>query len=143
MPPTPRRLVLIVISCLLLPLPGRAADEPAANAEETVRLEPFKVDDHSLHIGWRAGIKVNKKSRLITGFTFTAVEPGSLSDKAGLKVGDRLVAIDGHPIVGITTEDYLKLLQRHLAKGETITYAFTIQRGLFRKESVVKIAVTL
>lgn len=58
------------------------------------------------------------------------VAPGSTAEKAGLRAGDRLIAIDGVPVVGAKRSDVSTPAGRILVRGKEVT--FTGQRGLFR-----------
>src|SRR5262249_14592824 len=70
---------------------------------------------------WRAP---GKDFMAFTGRRVIDVVPGGVADRAGLRKGDVLVAVDGQPIR--STLDYAwKVLKRH--PGETLT--IDVERG--------------
>ncbi len=66
-------------------------------------------------VAWRAP---DKGFQAFTGQRITYVEPGGVAERAGLREGDVIVAVDGERIAG--TLDYaFRVLRRH--PGETVT----------------------
>ncbi len=61
------------------------------------------------------GIQMDVRDR---GVTVVGTLPGSPAEEVGLLVGDRIVAIEGKPTVGLTTEEALKSLRG--APGTTV-----------------------
>ena len=116
--------------------PGYPATPPrqATDEEPVTLLAPFKVEDFSANLGftWNAWFNDDEKIRLIK---FTRIAPRSIASKAGLKVGDRLTAIDGNPVIGCDLTELGRLFLKDLTPGQTVTWLFSIERGLFARET--------
>lgn len=138
------RSTLRLAAILLLVGVAASGQEPSATPPEgVVEMDALQVSGRSLKIGWHARVSANTKTDRISRYIFTQIDRGSLAEKAGIKSGDRLLAIDGHPVIGITVAEYLQLVKRTLSPGETATFALSLERGIFRRELVVKLQVTL
>ena len=114
----------------------------ASTQSEIVKLAPVEVADNSLLIGLHTQIKSSKKTGVISAVTLKQVEPRSLVERAGLKAGDHIVAIDGMAISGLKIPEYLQLLGRQIKKGETATILITVERGFLRKRHDLKLSIT-
>ena len=126
---------LLALSCVTSLL---AVDSPesAGAPGPVVPLPPFHVDEYSSYLGFalNAVLKADKVSTV----KFSRVEANSLASRAGLIADDELVAIDGHPVVGLGLGDLQRLFARDWKAGDTLTWQFTISRGaLFGKQRVI------
>jgi carboxyl-terminal processing protease len=72
-------------------------------------------------------------------FSITAVSENSPASRAGLKVGDKIVAIDGNPVAGRPATEVIRQLRGPLGSGIVLTVArpgepanldFTMERAL-------------
>lgn len=122
----------------LLAVPRAAADAPAP--APSVRLAPVRVADSSLFFGFTVDVHWQSDGTRVDYVEFSSVESGSLADKAGLRVGDVLLAIEGKPVFGISRDAFVGLMTRGFDPGQTVAFTFTIGRGFFlrRKEIILK-----
>jgi membrane-associated protease RseP (regulator of RpoE activity) len=114
----PLRLALFFAAlCSVSPVQAVPSTAPAAvpdeDIQEIVRLPPVVVEASS-----RTMIKMNFKYHVILArmkdFTFTEVAPAF--GKAGIKVGDRILKIDGRVIDGMRPiRDFVALLKEKYA----------------------------
>lgn len=114
----------------------RAANDTTPAPGPIVPLPPFHVDEYSSYLGfaWNAILKDEK----ISSVKFSRVEANSLASRAGIIIDDQLVAIDGHPVAGMSLTDLQRLFARDWKPGDTLTWNFTVERGaLFGRQHVV------
>jgi S1-C subfamily serine protease len=92
----------------------------------------------TVHIGTRGMIGV-QVSALSTGggATVEAVTPGSPAQRAGIRAGDTITGIDGHPV---TTSDSLGTLVKAHAAGDQVRITWTGSDGSQHSASVTLIA---
>jgi membrane-associated protease RseP (regulator of RpoE activity) len=116
-------------------------DAPAPGSLPAARMAPVRVQDSSLFFGYTLDVHWELATGMIDYIEITGVERGSLAEKAGLKAGDHLLAVDGKPATGITQPEFVALMTRDFTGGQTIFYRFTIGRGFFlrRMELVLRI----
>jgi hypothetical protein len=129
-----RMLVLLLLCGLTTAFAAGSEPDPV------VMLPPFRVDEFTSYLGfaWNAVLKEQK----ITYVRFSRVEQRSLSGRAGLMENDRLVAIDGHPLRGLTVPELQQLFARNWNPGDTLTWIFTIERGaLFPRQQNITLKV--
>ncbi len=55
--------------------------------------------------------------------TIIAPLKGTPADKAGVKAGDRIIAIDGKPATGFSTDEAITLIRGEIGKSVTVTFA--------------------
>lgn len=108
-------------------LAGSSGDEPRASQNETrsersaepVRLEAYHVKESAIS-DFGMSVKTNFEVQWggkIEWMTVNAIAGGSSAERAGLKPGDRIMAIDGQLVVGMERDVMLGLFfQRR--KGE-------------------------
>jgi hypothetical protein len=132
---TPRWISAAVLLALSAG-PAHAADLASAGAapDDIVKLAPVRVEDYSIFLGYSISIHLNREDQTIQTVKFTKIEPGSLADRAGLRVRDSLLAIDGSPIAGHPKEEFVKLMRKRVEPGHPAVYAFSIARGFFKQE---------
>jgi PDZ domain len=130
------RWISAAVLLALAAVPAPAADPGAAGSgpDDVVKLAPVRVEDYSIFLGYSISIHLNRADQTIQAVKFTKIEPGSLADKAGLRVRDSLLAIDGSPIAGHPKEEFVKLMRKRAEPGHPAVYAFSIARGFFKQE---------
>jgi membrane-associated protease RseP (regulator of RpoE activity) len=140
-----RRPTLLVklAACLPLAASAAAAQAPAAAEAPAVQMAPYRAADTSLFFGYSLYVRWSPLTLLIYSIRFTDIKPGSLAEKAGLRVGDHLLAVDGKSVLGIRQEEFTAIMTRTSVAGETIAYAFTIERGLFRRQMTLVMRIRL
>lgn len=136
-------LIARITACLLLAARAASGQAPAAAEGPAMRMAPYTAADTSLYFGYSLYVRWSPQTFLIYSIRFTEVDPGSLAEKAGLRVGDHLLAVDGRPVLGIRREDFTAIMTRTTIAGETIAYAFTIERGLLRKRMTLVMRIRL
>ena len=99
----------------------------------TMYLKPVTVPVDDLDTFDRAGVWINQAS---SGFAVIDITKGAPADRAGLKTGDVIVAIDGKPATALKLYDVRQQL-RDEAPGTVVT--FTVRRGAAEQN----LAVTL
>ena len=101
---------------IFFPLMASAASDAKAPAQnEPVQMRPYKVKG-SRTDGF--GISYVMKYLLwgpVDEASFDDVESGSLPAKVGIKSGDQIVSIDGHPVKGMKRKDFEQRLLRNTA----------------------------
>jgi hypothetical protein len=127
------------------------------NSRKQIRLTVLIVAGIMPHIGCAQESSIHKPpDRLLPflGFTITLpsidpethtirletvseVGPGSIADKAGLKAGDVIVAVNGRVVVGMQPLELTQFFQRKPPHGETFDYQLVIERGLFKSRSTI------
>jgi hypothetical protein len=126
----------ILATGLNLALCLAAAEAPPGPPAPAVRLAPVRVADSSLFFGYT--VEVHWDDGYVDTVEFTDVEPGSLADKAGLKAGDMLLAVDGKRVLGITQPAFEALMTREFDADGKVIFRFTIGRGFFlRRRDIV------
>ncbi|MCP4213440.1 MAG: hypothetical protein GY765_02235 [bacterium] len=58
--------------------------------------------------------------------------------KAGLEVGDRIMALNGKPVESVTSDDYCQLLKEKLKKRKRDTYSLLVKRKTEMKKFLFK-----
>jgi S1-C subfamily serine protease len=118
-----------------------SGDAPPPEGAPPASLAPLRVPGSSLFLGYYLDVKWNTQSGYIDSIVVTRVEPGSLAERAGLRAGDYLLAVDGKRTVGISQLDFAALMRRTFEDGDTVVYKFIIGRGVLmrRHEIVLKI----
>ncbi len=95
-----------------------------------VRYQPLDAG-----VATRNNLSVNAGAWITSGGNGSAVESGSPAEKAGIKEGDIITAVDGTKID--TNHPLIELLASH-APGETVT--LTVQRG--NQEANIQVTLT-
>ena len=93
----------------------------------TVFLDPrrlSRLDDSTS--GHYAGVGIQMDVR-DSGVTVIGTLPGSPAEEVGLVVGDRIVAIEGKPTFGLTTEEALKSLR---GAAGTVVHVSVVRPGM-------------
>ena len=101
-------------------------DRGGQTFEKTIVPEPYGINRMG-SAGW------DPKQ---TNFAITDLEPGMPAEKAGIKVGDQIVAVDGQPIPVL--EAMIELLKRTKDKPIEITVLRDGQRKTFTVQPVLK-----
>jgi membrane-associated protease RseP (regulator of RpoE activity) len=115
-----------------------AGDAPPPAAGPPARLPPVHVADSSLFFGYYLDVRWSTITGLIDDIVVTKVEAGSLAERAGLRAGDYLLAVDGNRATGITQTDLAALMARSYYPGDSVVYKFTVGRGfLMRRHEVI------
>jgi S1-C subfamily serine protease len=115
-----------------------AGDVPAPAVGPAARLAPVHVADSSLFFGYYLDVRWSTITGLIDNIVVSKVDPGSLAERAGMRAGDYLLAVDGKRATGITQPDFVALMTRPFYPGDTVVYRFTVGRGFFmRRHEVV------
>ena len=136
-------LIARITACLLLAAHAASGQAPAGSEGPEVRMAPYRAADTALYFGYSLYVRWSPQTLLIYSIRFTDIMPGSLAEKAGLRVGDHLLAVDGRPVLGIRQDDFTAIMTRTTIAGETIAYGFTIERGLFRKRMTFVMRIRL
>jgi S1-C subfamily serine protease len=109
-----------------------AADAPS------VKLAPVHVPATSLFLGYYLDVHWDAVTGRVDTVLVTKVEPGSLAERAGLRTGDYILAVDGTSTAGITHPAFSALMSRTFDVGDTVVYRFTVGRGfLMRRYEVM------
>jgi S1-C subfamily serine protease len=118
-----------------------AGDAPTPPVAAAGRLPPVRVADSSLFLGYYIRVHWDAVSGLVDDVVVTKVEPGSLAERAGLRAGDWLLAVDGRRVIGITQPDFTALMMRSYYPGDTVAYRFTVGRGFLmaRHEVIIRL----
>jgi S1-C subfamily serine protease len=116
--------------------PGYGDTPPPAGAP-SVKLAPVHVPGSSLFLGYYLVVHWSTQTGLIDAIEVTKVEPGSLAERAGLRAGDFITAVDGKRAIGITQREFAALMGRTFEEGDTVVYRFTVSRGLLMRTSEV------
>lgn len=124
------RFALTAVASLLFLLAG----VPSRAADETAKAEPKVICSYDIHecLNWMAkhygergwaGMNLD-----VDGYTYkvTAVRVGSPAEKAGIEVGDLLVAING---VEIAEENSEKLLPIRESMKPGAEFTYTVKRN--------------
>jgi membrane-associated protease RseP (regulator of RpoE activity) len=138
------RLLFALTVPVLLAWPTAAADgvPPATSWGRTVVMNPFLVKDHSIFFGCSMYLRFGGPLGAIDQARFTEIQPGSLADKAGLEVGDRLLAINGASVIGCSPRQFFGLMRQSAGPGGAAHYAFAVERGFFtHKRLTLSLAV--
>jgi membrane-associated protease RseP (regulator of RpoE activity) len=138
------RLLLALALPSLPAWPTAAAEEapPAAGWGHTVVMNPFLVQDHSIFFGCSMYLRFGGPLGAIDQAKFTEIQPGSLADRAGLEVGDRLLAINGASVIGCSPKRFFGLMRKSAGPGVPAHYAFAVERGfLTHKRLTLSLAV--
>jgi membrane-associated protease RseP (regulator of RpoE activity) len=127
------RLLFALVLPILPAWPIAAAEEapPAAGWGHTVVMNPFLVKDHSIFFGCSMYLRFGGPLGAIDQAKFTEIQPGSLAEKAGLEVGDRLLAINGASVIGCSPRQFFGLMRQSAGPGVPAHYAFAVERGFF------------
>jgi hypothetical protein len=103
---------------LSLALPASASVESPTSKQEYVSLKPYGVEGSYT----KAVLKIHFRYPMIWNgvktLTFTVVPNGWA--KAGVKVGDHVVGIDGRLIDGLSIRDFTRLLKKAGAEPSTV-----------------------
>lgn len=112
-------------------LPAKAAENVSPAGDDTpIALEPFHV---RAMVNWGLSFK-HDRNRKIKEIVVHAPK-GSHPANAGLKTGDRLIALDGHAVLGISSQEYGALEQsirgsrKGKAFGQPVVIRYTVLRG--------------
>lgn len=90
---------------------GSYADVQGSNDQVYAKFG-FEIDDLSSDIAKKAGVQEQK------GVVIAAIAPGSLADRAGIKPGTVIIAVDRIPIAG--REDFDKTMKTALANKKVL-----------------------
>jgi C-terminal processing protease CtpA/Prc len=130
-----KSLLLSVMAAMLLTVPvlaGEGYEKCTAGTQECLD----KMTSHMKTKGW-VGIEMEQDET--TGIpTVTRVVPDSPAEKAGLKAGDRLVAMNGIKM-GEEQHSALKAAWETMKPGKKVTY--TVARGEYKKDVTVELGV--
>lgn len=98
----PRILLLLsVLLASLTPKAPGAETGPTAATDDPIKLKPFRVGTPGLDL-----LVTYAKDGRIAYATLARVVPGSPAEKAGAKLGMRVVKIQGVPLAGKTREQF-------------------------------------
>jgi len=115
-----------------------AGDAPPPGGSSPAVLAPVHVPASSLFLGYYLDVHWDTVTGIIDTIVVTKVDPGSLAERAGLRAGDYLLAVDGKRAIGITQAELAALMRRSFEDGDTVVYKFTVGRGvLMRRHEVV------
>ncbi len=89
-------------------------------------MPSVEVTDFSLFIGVRLATLFTADR--VVAVAFDPVEKGSLAEKAGLRSGDVLVAVDGRDIRGMKPADFARLFKRNPDRQGFLDWKFTVDR---------------
>jgi hypothetical protein len=126
--------LLFALALPVLPAGASAAGDeasPPAGWGRTVMMDPVLVKDHSIFFGCSMYLRFGGPLGAIDQARFTEIQPGSLADKAGLEAGDRLLSINGSPVIGCSPKEFFGLMRKSAGPGGPAHYAFAVTRGLF------------
>ncbi len=132
-----------IAACLLTASCAASGQAPAGAEGPVVRMAPYRAPDTSLYFGYSLYVRWSPLTLLIYSIRFTDIKPGSLAEKAGLRVGDHLLAVNGKSVLGIRQEDFMAIMTLTTVAGETVAYAFTIERGFLRKRMTLFMRIRL
>ena len=124
-------LLLVAALFLCLSIPSSAGENSAVGP--AIPLPPFHVNEFMSYFGfaWKAVLKDDKIERL----RFSRVDRDSLASRCGLEIDDRLIAIDGKPITGMSVENLQQVFFRNVKPGSAVLWKFSIERGsIFPKQ---------
>jgi predicted metalloprotease with PDZ domain len=107
-----------------------AGDTPPLAGAPPVNLAPIHVPATSLFLGYYIDVHWDSVSGRVDTIVVTKVEPGSLAERAGLRAGDYILAVDGKSTAGITHPAFSALMRRSFYEGDTVVYKFTVGRGV-------------
>lgn len=99
----------------------------AIAADDVVEMKPVRAVAYDIYCAARYDLA----TEAITEIRVTDVKAGSKAEKLGLRVGDRITAIDGVSVVGRKRAGLVNANQAIVLRG-SITFAG--HRGLLRKE---------
>ena len=86
---------------------------PAIRAQESappVVLPPFNVIESVLRVKIRIEYRQSYVGAFVVRMTVRTVKAGSVAEKAGLRKGTEIVAIQGHPVAGLSPEAVEQLM---------------------------------
>ena len=99
----------------------------------------FYLDSHKGSFGG-VGITLQKQGAKLV---VVSVQPGSPADKAGIIIGDEIVAVDGKNVVGYSTQELAMLLRGEVGSEVTVTFVreskeetVTLKRAIINTYSV-------
>jgi hypothetical protein len=103
---------------------------PAASTRETdvVQMPRFDVKQSKGHFDF--DVRYDDDTNRVQEVKLAWVSPAAVKD--GLRVGDRLISIDGKPVIEFVLRDALELIKRELKPGESRIIVFTGTRMLRR-----------
>jgi predicted metalloprotease with PDZ domain len=108
-----------------------AAHGASAQKNETVAMPRFEVAEARGYFDFK--IRYDDKTERVEELKLTWVS--AAAHKTSLRVGDRLVSLDGIPVDQLTYEDAIERLKRELKAGESRVLVFT-RTHLFRRVTV-------
>jgi C-terminal processing protease CtpA/Prc len=97
------------------------------------------VKDFSLYFG--ANLLIAENAGKILYVEFLPIDRGSLGEKAGLRSGDHLIAVEGQEVKGLTRESFEKLFLRTADATGFLHWRFTIERGEKKVRSILRLSV--
>ncbi len=130
-----KSLLLSMLAALVLTVPAVAGEGHAkcsAGTQDCLNMMAAKMKNK----GW-VGIEM-KKDEATGALTVTRVIPDSPAERAGLKAGDRMVAMNGVAL-GEKNETALKAQYETMKPGNKVTY--TVARGEYKKDVTVELGV--
>ncbi|KAM3825287.1 LOW QUALITY PROTEIN: whirlin [Vipera latastei] len=107
---------------------GTAPAEPAAGLED-LRAEVRQVTFKRQKAQEGLGFSIRGGSEHGVGIYVSLVEPGSLADKEGLRVGDRILKVNDKPLDKVTHTDAVKVLKGSKKLNLTVHSAGRIPGG--------------
>lgn len=99
----------------------------------------FYLESHKGSFGG-VGLSLQKQDAKLV---IISVQPGSPADKAGLMIGDEIVAVDGKSVIGYTTQEAAMLLRGEVGTEVAVTFlrdgveqTVTLKRAIINTYSV-------
>lgn len=110
---------------LVATAPTTVGAEPRGGGE-VLKLAPVEVKGSRYDFEFDA--EYDDVSTKVQGVRVTWVSPAT--EKVGLRVGDRMVSIDGKRVTDLSLEDFLAVTKRKVGPGESQIIKFTRRRML-------------
>ena len=110
---------------------------PAESTDDPVKMAPFRVEASSLNFGF--GLSTWLGSNGARHAMITRVDRGSLAERAGLLVADRLISVEGKLLASCDAAGLMKLFNRTVNADAATSWLLTVERGLSGKSVTVKL----
>ena len=129
----------LLIAALAL---GLALHVPDTAAAEDGTMVTERAKAHALlpFLGFKMTFGLDFTTHTLGSVTVVEVGSGSFAEKANLKVGDAIVAVNGRAIVGMQPIELTTFIRRRPPEGGTFDYQLTIERGLSKRRIVIAFA---
>jgi hypothetical protein len=120
---------------LVTTLPG-ADPKPAvkADADETLVMDRFVVQSTQPYFNYHVFFAMGSDRVESARVTWA----GSLLQKADLRIGDDLVAVDDIPVEQYLRADLQKAIEGELGVGKSRSFSFSGYRGVFHEPHTIK-----